>query len=123
VAPTMPAMSRFVFRLPHVTFEREWVLGPATFRPAGALLTEVNGLPDFTAQVKNYGLMLDRVRGMAQDWAADATVEVEADEDAGAVELASQAVLILRLFMRPEVPVNVGFHKIGLVGDVTLAVR
>lgn len=123
MAPTMPVMSRFVFRLPHVTFEREWVLGPATFRPAGALLTEVNGLPDFTAQVKNYGLMLDRVRGMAQDWAADATVEVEADEDAGAVELASQAVPILRLFMRPEVPVNVGLHKIGLVGDVTLAVR
>jgi hypothetical protein len=123
MAPTLPAMSRFMFRLPHVTFEREWVLGPATFRPAGALATEVNGLPDFTAQVKYYGLMLDRVRGMAQDWAANATVEVEADDDAGAVELASQAVAILRLFMRPEVPVNVGLHKIGLEGDVTLAVR
>jgi hypothetical protein len=119
----MPAMSLFVFRLPHVTFEREWVLGPATFRPAGALLTEVNALPDFTAQVKNYGLMLDRVRGMAQEWAGDATVEVEADDDAGAVELAGQAVAVLRLFMRPEVQVNVGLHKIGLVGDVTLAVR
>ena len=116
-------MSRFVFRLPQVTFEREWVLGPATFRPAGALLTEVNALPDFTAKVKNYGLMLDRVRGMAQDWSGDATVEVEADDDAGAVELASQAVAILRLFMRPEVEVNVGLHKIGLVGDATLAVR
>jgi hypothetical protein len=123
VMPTMPAMSRFAFRLPQVTFEREWVLGPATFRPAGALHTEVNGLPDFTAQVKNYGLMQDRVRGMAQDWSTDATVEVEADEDASAVDLASQAVAILRLFMRPEVPVNVALHKIGLEGDVTLAVR
>ena len=119
----MPAMSRFVFRLPHVTFEREWVLGPATFRPAGALVTEVNALPDFTAQVRNYGLVLDRVREMAQDWSADATVEVEADDDAGAVELAGQAVAVLRLFMRPKVEVNVGLHKIGLVGDVTLAVR
>jgi hypothetical protein len=116
-------MSRFVFRLPHVTFQREWVLGPATFRPAGALLNEVNGLPDFTVQVKNYGLLLDRVRGVARDWAADATVEVEADDDADAVELASQAVAILRLLMRPEVPVNVGLHRIGLEGDVTLAVR
>jgi hypothetical protein len=123
VAPTLPAMSRFAFRLPQVTFEREWVLGPATFRPAGALHTEVNGLPDFTAQVKNYGLMLDRVRGMARDWSADTTVEVEADEDASAVDLASQAIAILRLFMRPEVSVNVGLHKIGLEGDVSLAVR
>jgi hypothetical protein len=119
----MPAMSRFAFRLPQVTFEREWVLGPATFRPAGALLTELNALPDFTAQVKNYGLMLDRVRGMASGWSADATVEVGAEDDASAVELAGQAVAVLRLFMRPEVEVNVGLHKIGLVGDVTLAVR
>jgi hypothetical protein len=122
-ALTMPGMSRYMFRLPQVGFEREWRLGPVVFRPAGALLAEVETLPDFTAQVKNYRLVLDQVRGMAEAWAADATLEVDADDNAGAEEVARQAVAILRLFMRPEVPVNVWLHRIGLVGDVTLAIR
>jgi hypothetical protein len=119
----MLRMPRFIFHLPHVTFEREWALGPVTFRPAGALLAEVQSLPDYTAQVKNYGVALDHVRELATAWAADATVEVDTDDGDGAVELARQAVAILRLFMRPEVSVNVGLHKIGLVGDVALAIR
>jgi hypothetical protein len=123
MTPTMLGMPRFIFRLPHAAFEREWVFGPVTFQPAGALLAEVQSLPDYTAQVKNYGVALDHVRGLAMDWAADATVEVDTDDGDGAVELARQAVAILRLFMRPEVSVNVGLHKIGLVGDVALAIR
>jgi hypothetical protein len=116
-------MSRYIFRLPHVEVEREWVLGAVVFRPTRALLAEVEALPDFTAQVKNYRLVLDQVRGMVKEWAAGATVEVDTDDKAGAEKLARQAVGILRLFMRPEVPVNVWLHKIGLVGDVTLAIR
>jgi len=54
-------MSRYMLPLPQVKFEREWVLGPVTFRPAGALLAEVENLPDFTAHVKNYRLVLDQV--------------------------------------------------------------
>jgi hypothetical protein len=119
----MPLMSRFVFQLPGVKFERRWVLGPVTFRPAGALLAEVETLPDFMSQVKNYGLVLDHVRKMAGEWAADATLEVDADDELGAVELARQGVAILRLFMRPEVAVNVDLHKIGLVTDAVLAIR
>ena len=102
----MLRMPRFIFHLPHVAFEREWVLGPVTFRPAGVLLAEVQSLPDYTAQVKNYGVALEHVRQLATAWAADATVEVDTGDGDGAVELARQAVAILRLFMRPEVSVK-----------------
>jgi hypothetical protein len=84
----MLPMPRFIFHLPHVAFEREWVLGPVMFRPAGALLAEVQSLPDYTAQVKNYGVALDHVRELATAWAADATVEVETDDGDRAVERA-----------------------------------
>jgi len=60
---------------------------------------------------------------MARAWAPHASVEVETDDNADAERLVRQAVAILRLFMRPEVSVNVWLHKIGLVGDVSLAIR
>jgi hypothetical protein len=119
----MPGMSRYILPLPHVKFEHEWALGPVTFRPAGALLAEAENLPDFTAQVKNYRLALDQVQEMAKAWAPHATVEVESGDNADAETLIRQAVAVLRLFMRPEVSVNVWLHKIGLVGDVSLAIR
>jgi hypothetical protein len=119
----MPGMSRYILPLPHIKFDREWVLGPVTFRPAGALLAEAENLPDFTAQVKNYRLALDQVQEMAKAWAPHATVEVESGDNANAETLVRQAVAVLRLFMRPEVSVNVWLHKIGLVGDLSLAIR
>jgi hypothetical protein len=122
-AATMLNMSRYILPLPHVKFEREWVLGPVMFRPSGALLTEAENLPDFTAQVKNYRLALDQIQEMAKAWASHATVEVQSDDNADAETLIRQAVAILQLFMRPEVSVNVWLHKIGLVGDVSLAIR
>ncbi len=65
----------------------------------------------------------ERADSLLQSWDGDAVLEVEGQDVKAADALAQEAAAIIRLFMRPSVPVNVDLHKIGLVGDVNQAVR
>ncbi|MDQ1444167.1 MAG: hypothetical protein QOI20_631 [Acidimicrobiaceae bacterium] len=115
--------SRWIYELPKVTFDRQWRLGRATFRPPGEAAAEV---ATFAAQATvhdSWRVAFELATEVAARWVNSSTVDVEADSDEDANSIASESLAALRFFMREIVPVNVEIHRIGLVGEVAHAVR
>lgn len=108
---------RHVFQLPHVTFDREWRLGAVVFRPAGVLAHEVLADDGQTKLHRSWASAYKEAADTVAGWDS-ATVEAEADSWAAAEAVITEAMAVLRFFLREIVTVNVDIHRIGLVGEV-----
>jgi hypothetical protein len=116
-------VTRYVFELPHVTFDREWRLGAVLFRPAGVVANEVVADDAQTKLHQSWAWAYKEAADTAVRWRDSATVEVEADSWQTAEAVIAEAIAVLRFLLREIVTVNVDIHRIGLVGEVGLAVR
>ena len=116
-------MTRHFLRIPGVTFERPWVLGPARFVPSGRLRGELEialTRPTTTDSMAGYQQLVSE---LLETWGRDAALEITADDLSDARRMAEEAMAILRFYLRPIVSVNVELHRIGLVGELPGGVR
>lgn len=92
------------------------------FRPAGVLANEVLADDGQTKLHRSWAWAYKEAADTVARWDS-ATVEAEADNWATAEALIAEAMAVLRFLLREIVTVNVDIHRIGLVGEVDLAVR
>lgn len=112
---------RWVFPLPRAQFEREWTLGRATFRPAGELAAEIVQRRAEVGDAEGHLLRWQIAHDVATAFAS-ATIDVQADTSENARSTLAESMAVLRFFLRDLVGFNVDVHRIGLPGEVNLAV-
>src|SRR5215204_2872145 len=108
-------MPRYAFRLPDVTVDRTWSLGPVRLRSTLDLASEIHVIHDERPPPTSaHEALREDVVEVVQSWGEGSVLEVTAPDKETAARLAQEAIAIVRLFMRPEVSVNVDIHRIGL---------
>src|SRR5258708_531038 len=110
-------MNRTYFQLPRVSFARPLSLGSARFVDARTLVSELDTALCRVPATPSMKAAHDEVRGRLEEWGSDAALEVTADEQEGAQQIASEAMATLRFATRPYIRVNVDTHRFGLVGE------
>lgn len=114
---------RYVFEVPGVMFDREWRLGGVRFRPSGAVAKDVLVNDGQTMMHASWAMAYTLSAETLRRWDGSATVEAEAESRAASEGSIAEAMAVLRFLLREIVSVNVDFHRVGLVGEVDLAVR
>lgn len=116
-------MERWVFAVPGVEFARSWRIGNAVFRPAGAVTGEVESRIGQIDVHESWAAAHEVSTEVAARWSQSSTVEAEGDTPQEAERIVLEAMAVVRFLMRDLVQINVDFHRIGIEGEVTRAVR
>ena len=116
-------MTTYYYRLPGLRFGRPLIFGVARFIPAESLAQELNPALSRAATTASMRAGQERVTETLAHWGDDAALAVSLHDGELSDRAATEAVGVLRFFMRDQIRVNVDVHLIGLVGEIRQGIR
>ena len=116
-------MTTYYYRLHGLRFDRPLIFGVARFIPAESLAEELNPALSRAPTTASMRAGQEKVTEILAHWGDDAALAVSLHDGELANRAATEAVGVLRFFMRDQIRVNVDVHLIGLVGEIRQGIR
>jgi hypothetical protein len=116
-------LTTYYYRLPGLRFDRPLVFGVARFIPAESLTDELNPAHSRAATTASMRAGQETVTETLAHWGDDAALAVSLYDGELSERAATEALGVLRFFMRDQIRVNVDVHLIGLVGEIRQGIR